>query len=378
MEKERAYWVAWSTLHGMGPVSLGRLQKHFGSLELAWNATATELLEVEGFGLLTTDAIVAERQRLEPEALLQQHEQDNPRFWTPADREYPRLLLETPDPPPVLYYLGQPDSQEMAGNTPMVAIVGTRSPSEYGRRWTRRITEALVNNGFTIVSGLAEGIDTESHRSCLAAEGRTIAVLGCGTDVIYPWSNRGLYQQVLQSGLVLSEHPAGTKPDRTFFPRRNRIIAGLCRATLLMEAGDRSGGLITAHYANEYGRDVYVLPGSLDNPKAIGCLKLINKGAHVIVDEQELLEMLGMIPSLDSSKIPTLTPTAIPENLPPEWQQILQALTTLAQANNAEPVAFDRLVQATNLPASKMSSALFQLEMEGLVTQLPGMRYQRS
>ncbi|MDX2240939.1 MAG: DNA-processing protein DprA [Leptolyngbyaceae cyanobacterium bins.302] len=378
MEKERAYWVAWSALHGMGPVSLGRLQKHFGSLELAWTATATELLEVEGFGLLTADTIVAERQRLEPESLLQQHEQANPGFWTPADREYPRLLLETPDPPPVLYYQGEVDSEEMAGNVSMVAIVGTRSPSEYGRRWTRRISEVLANNGFTIVSGLAEGIDTEAHRSCVAAEGRTIAVLGCGTDVIYPWSNRGLYPQVLKSGLVLSEHPAGTKPDRTFFPRRNRIIAGLCRATLLMEAGERSGGLITAHYANEYGRDVYVLPGSLDNPKAIGCLKLINKGAHVIVDEQELLEMLGMIPNLDRSNIPMPTPAAIPDNLPAEWQQILQALTTLAQANNAEPVAFDRLVQATNLPASEISSALFQLEMEGLVTQLPGMRYQRS
>ncbi|MDX2231253.1 MAG: DNA-processing protein DprA [Leptolyngbyaceae cyanobacterium bins.349] len=375
MVNERAYWVAWSTLHGIGPILLKRLHKHFGSLETAWNASAADLLAVDGFGLLMADTIASARQPIDPLSLLHQHEQDNPQFWTPADSAYPRLLLELPDPPPVLYYQGIPDLDELAGVKPMVAIVGTRSPSDYGKRWTRRLTELLTQNGFTIVSGLAEGIDTEAHRSCLAQAGRTIAVLGCGTDVIYPWSNRGLYERVLQSGCVLSEHPSGTKPDRIFFPRRNRIIAGLCRATLLIEAGDKSGGLITAHYANDYGREVYVLPGSLDNPKAIGCLKLINKGAHVIVDETELLEMLGMMPRLDVALTKGQTP--LPANLKPEWEQILQALTALGPGNNGEPVPLDRLVQITDLPASTLSSALFQLEMEGLVTQLPGMRYQR-
>lgn len=371
---ERAYWIAWSQINGMGPILLRRLQKHFGTLAAAWNASATDLLEVDGFGLLTADGVVAERRRLEPEQLLQQHEQENPEFWTPADLDYPRLLLETPDPPPLLYYRGVVEPQELAGTAPMVAIVGTRTPSEYGRRWTQRITTLLTQQGFTVVSGLAEGIDTEAHRSCLAARGRTIAVLGCGTDVIYPWSNRKLHQQIVQSGLVLSEHPAGTKPDRIFFPRRNRIIAGLCRATLVMEAGEKSGGLITAHYANEYGRDVYALPGSLDNPTAIGCLKLISKGAHLIL-EDEILEMLGMLPALDTPAVAP-TQTSLPLNLEPEWEQILQALVTLSEAGEAVP--FDRLVQSTSLPASTVSSALLQLEMEGLITQLPGMRYKRS
>lgn len=375
MEKERAYWVAWSTLNGMGPISLRRLQKHFGTLEVAWSATATELLEVEGLGLLTVDMIAAERRRIDPEALLQQHEQTNPGFWTPADRNYPRLLLEIPDPPPVLYYRGTVNADELAGITPMVAIVGTRSPSEYGRRWTRRITEFLVNHGFTIVSGLAEGIDAETHRSCVTLNGRTIAVLGCGTDMIYPWSNRGLYHQVLNSGLVLSEHPAGTKPDRIFFPRRNRIIAGLCRATLLMEAGDKSGGLITAHYANDYGRDVYVLPGSLDNPKAIGCLKLINKGAHVIVDEQELLEMLGLIPTLDRVTVAS-TQTTLPLDLPPDVAQVLQTITELSAVSGSRPVSFDLIANTTGLPAADISVALIHLEMQDLITSLPGMQYQ--
>ncbi|EKQ68142.1 DNA protecting protein DprA [Leptolyngbyaceae cyanobacterium JSC-12] len=374
MVVERAYWVAWSHVNGIGPILLKRLQKHFGTLTDAWNATASELLEVEGFGLLTADAVVAERRKLEPELLLQQHERDNPRFWTPADRDYPRLLLEIPDPPPVLYYHGIVDPQALAGLTPMVAIVGTRTPSEYGKRWTQRITRLLVEHGFTVVSGMAEGIDTEVHRSCLAAKGRTIAVLGCGTDVIYPWSNRKLHQHIRQVGLILSEHPAGTKPDRIFFPRRNRIIAGLCRATLVMEAGEKSGGLITAHYANEYGRDVYALPGSLDNPRAIGCLKLISKGAHPIL-EDELLEMLGMLPTLDISPTQPIQ-TRLPVNLEPEWEQILQSLEKLSQAGDAVP--FDYLVQTTGLPTSTVSGVLLQLEMEGLITQMPGMRYKRS
>lgn len=257
---------------------------------------------------------------------------------------------------------------------PAVAIVGTRSPSDYGKRWTRRITETLVRQGFTIVSGLAEGIDTEAHRSCLAAGGRTIAVLGCGVDVIYPWSNRDLHQKISQMGLVLSEHPQGTKPDRTFFPRRNRMIAGLSRATLVMEAPEKSGGLITAHYANEYGRDVYALPGSLDNPRAIGCLRLISKGAHPIL-EDELIESLGLLPGFTPQPSHEVTR---PANLLPELEQLLNQMARLCQEDATRSVAFDRLVQMSDLPAGSIAGLLLQLELEGLVTQLPGMRYQPS
>ena len=370
MGKERTYWLAWSQVPGIGSVSLKRLKQHFGSLATAWQATAADLLAVEGIGLLTAEATIAARDRLDPDEFLEHHAQENPDFWTPADPDYPPLLWELPDPPPVLYYRGGWHPE--AWQPPMVAIVGTRSPSEYGRRWTRRLSIALTRHGFTVVSGLAEGIDTEAHRSCLEFGGRTIAVLGCGTDRIYPWSNRGLYQQIQATGLLLSEHPASTKPDRMFFPRRNRIIAGLCRATLVMEAGDRSGGLITARYANEYGRDVYVLPGSLDNPKAIGCLRLIEKGANVILGEDELLDMLGSIP-------PFAVPTPAPEvpirtqPLHPEWEQILQVLPQSA----AGAMLLDQIVQTTQLSTGTVSSALLQLEMEGLVTALPGMRYQR-
>lgn len=375
LAEERAFWLAWSQINGIGPILLKRLQKSFGTLGNAWEASPIELLEVDGLGVQTAEIIAAERQQLHPEQLLQQHERENPCFWTPADPDYPQLLLEIPDPPSVLYYQGKVDFQENQGFAPMVAIVGTRSPSDYGRRWTRRLTTALAQNGFTIVSGLAEGIDTEAHRSCLDVEGRTLAVLGTGVDTVYPWSNRSLYQQVITHGLVLSEYPAGTQPDRIHFPRRNRIIAGLCRAILVMEAPKKSGALITAYFANDYGRDVYILPGSLDNPKAIGCLSLWSKGAQPILDESHLLEMLGAIPQLHPSSPPTQT--QLPLNLEPDLEKILQTITALSQGQSVGSVPFDLIVQSSELSAGSTSSALLQLELMGLVAQLPGMRYQK-
>ncbi len=373
--EERAFWLAWSRLNGIGPVLLGRLQKHFGSLATAWAASLDDLVAVEGLGPQTAAAVVVDRQPLNPLDLLHQHERENPNFWTPADPDYPRLLLETPDPPALLYYQGKVERLENQGTTPLVAIVGTRDPSDYGRRWTRRLTTTLAQSGFTVVSGLAEGIDAEVHRSCISLNGRTLAVLGTGVDVTYPWSNRHLQQQVSEHGLLLSEYPAGTQPDRTHFPRRNRIIAGLSRATLVMEAPVRSGGLITAHLANEYGRDVYILPGSLDNPKAIGCLHLLSKGAQVILSEAHLLEMLGSLPQL-VPPTPSLQ-TQLPLNLEPELEQVLQTLTNLSQDNATEALPFDLIVQQSQLQAGSVSSALLQLELMGLVAQQPGMRYQR-
>ncbi|MGQ9870627.1 DNA-processing protein DprA [Leptodesmis sp.] len=378
MIKERAFWLAWSQINGIGPVLLKRLQTHFKSLVAAWEASSADLMEVEGFGYQTAEMVVAERRAIQPEQLLNQHEQENPNFWTPADPDYPRLLLEIPDPPPVLYYQGKVEERELNGLAPMIAIVGTRSPSPYGRQWTRRLTIALVEQGFTIVSGLAEGIDTEAHRSCLEAGGRTIAVLGCAVNVVYPWSNRSLYQQLVQTGLALSEHPAGTQPNRTFFPRRNRIIAGLCRAVLVMEAPEKSGGLITAYYANEYGRDVYALPGRLDDYKSLGCLKLIDQGARPIRGTDHLLELLGTIPQFKEPPGVSTQQFSLPLNLSSDLAHILQVLTDLAPSLDGEAVPFDLLVQHSGLPAGSVSSALTQLEMEELITSLPGMRYQRS
>ncbi|HEY9659978.1 MAG TPA: DNA-processing protein DprA [Allocoleopsis sp.] len=378
--KERAFWLAWSKIPGIGSVLIQRLHQHFGSLSDAWEAGAAELGAVAGFGYQTIDTVVQARRSLNPEQLLQQHEQENPCFWTPADPDYPHLLREIADPPPILYYRGQVEPLENQGITPAIAIVGTRDPSDYGRRWARKLSAALAQAGFTVVSGLAEGVDTEVHQSCLAAGGRTIAVMGTGIDIIYPWFNRKLAQQILPQGLLMSEYPAQTQPDRTNFPRRNRIIAGLCRATLVIEAPRKSGALITARLANEYGRDVYVLPGTLDNPRARGCLEFLNQGAQVILGERELLDELKGLPQLylpaapvhsiaQLSLLPEATPTPHPA-LSTDLQQVLHNITL-------EPLSLDHIVQQANLDTGTVLSALSQLELMGLVLQLPGMRYQR-
>ena len=373
MVEERAYWLAWSQVDRVGPVLLRRLQQHFGTLADAWKASTTQLQQVEGFGYQSASAVTAARSQINPEQFLEQHSVKNPYFWTPGDADYPRLLLEIPSPPPVLYYRGQVQPQENQGITPMVGIVGTRDPSDYGKRWTRRISTALVNRGFTVVSGMAAGIDTEAHMGCLETGGRTIAVLGTGVDMVYPPRNQPLYEKILAQGLVLSEYPAGTQPNRIHFPQRNRIIAGLSRAVLVMEAPTKSGALITADYANDFCRDVYALPGSLDNYKSLGCLGLLSRGAHLILNEGHLLEMLGAIPELDSAvQLPLLAqeqPKPVPQ-LEPELAKVLQALAS-------EPTSFDAIVQQSGLAAGSVSSALLQLELMGLVSQLPGMQYRR-
>ncbi|MGF1537853.1 MAG: DNA-processing protein DprA [Elainellaceae cyanobacterium] len=366
---DRPYWVAWSKLPHIGPIRLQRLWKRFGSLAAAWGADTSALLEIEGIGLGTAMDIGAQRSRLDPQTCYAAYAEQNPAFWTPADPDYPRLLLEIPDPPPLLHYRGRVSPAENQGHTLAIAIVGTRRPTEYGRRWTSRISRQLAQAGVTVVSGLAEGIDAIAHRSCLEAGGRTLAVMGTGVDVIYPWSNRALAHRVLEHGLLLSEHPAGTQPDRAHFPRRNRIIAGLSRAVLILEAPQKSGALITARMANDYARDVYALPGPVDSAESRGCLELINQGASLILDEASLLEALGAIPTMPSPEPEAPRPN-LPPDLPPDLAQVLDAI-------EADPKLLDQIAQHTNLGTGTILSALVQLEMMDLVRQLPGMRYQR-
>lgn len=372
MVEERAFWLAWSQINGIGPILLRRLQQHFGTLADAWSADRPALLAIEGIGLQMVDTVVRERSRIAPETLLQQHQQQNPEFWTPNQTDiYPRLLLETASPPPVLYYRGKVDIQENQGSTPLIGIVGTRHPSEYGKRWTRKISTALAKNGFTVVSGMAEGIDTEAHQACLEAGGRTIALLGTGVDVVYPPSNQRLYQQILQQGLVMSEYPAKTPPDRPHFPQRNRIIAGISRAVIVIEAPTKSGALITARFANDFCRDVYALPGSLDNERSHGCLTLISNGATIVLGVEHLLEMLGTMPQLDATPAVRQLELLPMPDLALELKQVWEAISS-------DSISFDAIVRQTKMPAGEVSSALLQLEIIGLVAQLPGMHYQRS
>ncbi|MBC6479772.1 MAG: DNA-protecting protein DprA [Hormoscilla sp. GM7CHS1pb] len=381
---EGAFWLAWSQIKGIGPILLLRLQRHFGTLAAAWHADAEALGQVEGFGPKTVAAVLGARKAIDPEKLAEAHLKDNPHFWTPADADYPRLLREIPNPPTLLYYRGVVRREENQGMTLAVAIVGTREPTDYGKRWARRISRTLAQKGFTIVSGMAQGIDSEAHRGCLEAGGRTIAVFGTGVDMIYPPRNQQLYEQILQQGLVVSEYPAGTQPDRAHFPQRNRIIVGLCRAVLIVEAPVNSGALISARLANDFGRDVYVLPGRLDDLKSQGCLGLLSKGAHLIISEGYLLEMLGAIPQLDAAPVSTKEQNAeqlelfAPASSSPTVPDLAPDLAKVLEAVPSEAILFDLIVEQAAMDASSVSSALLQLELLGLVSQLPGMRYQRS
>lgn len=362
MVHERAYWYAWEQIPGMGPILQKRLAQHFGSLETAWHAPPDELLQVDGIGLKLGWAIADHRTA----TLLDTSTTVDEPFVTPADTAYPDLLYEIPDPPPVLYYQGNLELLAACQRVPGVGIVGTREPSDYGKRWTRRITKTLVRAGFLIISGLAAGIDREAHRSCLEANGQTIAVLGTGVDVVYPYRHRDLQAAIAAAGLLVSEHPLGTQPDRVHFPRRNRIIAGLSRATLVTEAPRRSGALITAQLANEYGRDVFALPGSLDNVRGYGCLDILNQGAQMILQEDTLVHALGAIPVEMAS-----APAPLPD-IAPHLLAVLQAVT-------AEARPLDAIVQqVTEQSTGDILSALTQLELMGLISSLPGtQQYQR-
>jgi DNA processing protein len=365
---ERAYWLAWSTLFGVGPILQKRIYEAFGSLKTAWHAHPDELMQVDGVGPKVIGALEVQRNRQDPQTQLEQHERQNKQFVTPADPDYPRLLLEIPDPPPLLYYRGHWQPALTQGNSLTVGVVGTRQPTDYGRRWTQRLCAALAQQQVTIISGLADGIDAEAHHSCLSVQGYTVAVLGTGVDVVYPPRNQKLYEQVVATGLVLSEYPDGTPPDRSHFPRRNRIVAGLSRAVLMTEAPQKSGALITARLANEYCRDVYTLPTSLDNVRGRGNLELINQGAQLVLGEMELLTALGTMPPLASAgRSQAATP---PPNLDPELQQVWQVLSP-------DPMPLDRIVPQVGLTTGAVLSALVQLELLGLVSQLPGMQYQR-
>jgi DNA processing protein len=372
LSEERAFWVAWARVAGVGAVLQKRIYLHFGSLKTAWAASPEELLKVDGIGQQSAIAISKSRDLLKPDQILKEY--GSQKFITPSDTDYPRILFEIPDPPGVLFYRGRLEVLRDFDRKSAIAIVGTRNASEYGRRWTGKLSATLANNGFIVVSGLAAGIDAEAHQSCLKAGGQTIAVLGTGVDLVYPHKNRQLYTQLLETGLALSEYPAGTQPDRRHFPQRNRIVAGLSRAMIVTEAPAKSGALITANLANDYGRDVYALPGSLDNPNEIGCLELINKGAHLVLGETEFLEAIGTIPVLDPAK--NLEIKSMLTKLEPSLSKVLECIYTIAQQSGHAAVPFDLIVQTTEMPTASVSSSLMQLELLSLVTQVPGMRYQ--
>lgn len=360
VSNERAYWVAWHQLQGVGPAGIKALQEHFGSLETAWKATAKELQGASKWGECKVQQVAPQRHRRDPLEILGRFEKAFPPFWTPADPEYPPLLREIPDPPAVLFYRGK----SLSHWPPTVAIVGTRKPTDYGRMWTQKIAKALARAGCLIVSGLALGIDGEAHQATLDVGGLTTAVLGVSLEAITPHTHSALAARIARIAPVLSEYPPGTETIPGNFPRRNRIVVGMSLATILIEAPERSGALISAQLTCEYNRDLYVLPGSLGVDQSVGALKLIQQGARPILSVEGLLTDLGF------AVVPSGQNLEIPFDLPDEEARILHLLGSRTQS-------FDELVQRTGLATGELAGQLLTMELKGLIIQEAGLRYAR-
>jgi DNA processing protein len=283
------------------------------------------------------------------------------------DSEYPPLLKEIYDPPVVLYVKGRLEPPTRAN----IAIVGSRKTSYYGTEAARKFGFQLAGLGLTVVSGLARGIDSAAHGGALQARGRTVAVLGCGVDVIYPPENDKLYGQILEGGgAILSEFPMGAAPSRQTFPMRNRIVSGMSIGTLVVEAGRESGAMITANFANEQGRQVFAVPGRIDHALSRGCHRLIKDGAKLVDDVDDILSEFGHLFSVQRSATPAgEAKVVIP--LTGDQERILNALLD-------DETEIDQITARSGLPPAVVSAGLLMLEMKRLVKQLPGKRFVRT
>ena len=357
---ERAYWVAFNRVPGIGPARLTALLEECGDIAAAWKAPI-QALQAAGLDRRSIENLLAARKRLDPEAELAKVIRRGYDVFCWDDRGYPTNLRKTPQPPPLLYVRGRIEEQDELS----VAIVGTRQVSAYGREVARDLGKELARHGVTVVSGLALGVDTVAHQAAVDAGGRTIAVLGSGVDQIYPARNRRLALQVIEQGALVSEYPLGTKPEASNFPPRNRIISGLSLAVVVVEAGKRSGALITADFAAEQGRDVFAVPGSILSPGSDGCNRLIQDGAIPVTSINDLLESLQLADVAAHQEARVTVPAS------PEEELILQHVTT-------EPQHMNEIMRAAPLESSEVSSLLAMMELKGLVRQVGLMQYVRA
>lgn len=351
----------WNT-PGIGPQRLRSLMERFGSGRAVYSASVRQLCEVEGVDHATAAKIKSHADLAWAELQLKQAEKAGVTVLTFWDEGYPAMLRPLYDPPMVLFVKGE--RAALSGKA--VAVVGTRAPSEYGQILAQKLTRELVQRGLVIVSGLARGIDTLAHQETIAAGGKTIAVLGSGVDQIYPSENRRLAASVAANGALTSEYLLGTPPDAPHFPRRNRIIAGLAVATLVVEAGESSGALITADNALEYNREVLAVPGNVTNPKSWGCNRLIQQGAKLVQTVEDVLEEIGMAGAAPQERQLNLPGVA----LSAEAEALLNALSS-------EPQHIDAIAQGVGKPVFVVLAQLLELELQSLVTQLPGKKFVR-
>ncbi len=355
------FWLGLSSIAGIGRVTFRKLVAHFGSAERALKAGVEELEKIEGLPDKAIAGITSGAWREYAEQELARARKSGVTIVTAESADFPICLKDTPDPPLFLYVRGT--LQQGDG----IAIVGTRKPTLYGMNVTKRMASELAATGLTIVSGMARGIDTQAHRGALAARGRTIAVLGCGIDVAYPPENKGLMQEIARSGAVVTENGFGTQPEAGYFPSRNRIISGLSRGTVIVEAAADSGSLITADYTLQQGRKLFAVPGNIGSPTSRGTNSLIRQGAVLIEGSGDILKELGVEKTArrrgpENSRLPDLNN---------EEQAAVQCI-------HDEPKHIDIIMKESGLAAGMLSAVLITLELKGVVAQLPGKYYVRS
>ena len=358
-------WFCLKSVPGVGNHLFKRLINRFNLPDSVFRASAEELLQVEG---ITARQVSAIQNFKTPDSVKQELEQvgrNKIKVTTLTDSAYPALLREIPDPPPYLYVCGNLD-----GSPRNIAVVGSRNPTEYGISSTQKLCADLSAFGLRIISGMAVGIDSAAHQGALAGKGRTIAVLGSGLNNIYPSENVSLFKRICENGAVVSEFALDTAPEAHNFPIRNRVISGMSLGTVVVEATRKSGSLITARLAVEQNREVFAVPGSIQSFKSTGTHTLIKQGAKLVENAQDVLEELSAF--IDAPKvIRHQEPKRTAQNLSlmtPEESAVYQHLSPY-------PEHIDTIVRKTAIEAGKLLSILLQLELNGLVKQLPGKRF---
>jgi len=359
----RHQWLSLAFTPGLGPATLKKLVERFGSARqiLAANRKGLEecpFLRKDSLAALCGQRPIAEA-AADKELRLAENAGITLLCWD--DPLFPPQLKEINDPPPILYVLGNPQLLSAPG----IAMVGARAASSYGLQVAERLAMELARHDLVITSGLALGIDTAAHRGALAAGGKTIAVMGCGLDIIYPSQNKKIHGQIIAHGAIISESPLGTQPEAFRFPARNRIISGLSLGVVVVEAAHRSGTLITAHQALEQGRDVFAIPGRIDSPKSEGCHRLIQEGAKLVHSAADILEELALTTLAAPPEAMVQAPP-----LPEEEGKIFSLLEVY-------PRNIEEIILAAQLPAQRIAEILLHLELRGLVASLPGNQYQR-
>ena len=362
---EREAYIALNGIPGVGAVLVRNGVQALGSAVAILSAGADALSTIPGVGKARSGLLAEQLRRADYAGQLALADKHQARLITLRDADYPSALKSINAPPLVLYVRGD----IAAANAPCLAMVGTRSPSSYGRETARRFAFQFAQMGVTIVSGLARGIDTESHAAAVRGQGKTVAVIGSALDCLYPSENKTLAESIVASGgALISEYPWGRQADRQTFPMRNRIVSGLSLGVLVVEAGLSSGTLITATHALEQGRSVMAIPGRIDSPASQGCHKLIKEGAKLIDSIDDVLEELRLKAGRSKVEGELLQPS----NLQPSTSGLDETEKHLLNILGKEEMALEDLMSASNLPAGIVTARLMNLEMKRLVRRLPG------